>query len=134
MAQPAEGPDSGIVTKTAPGSVGETVVKLRALVESKGMTLFTVVDHSGEAERHGLELRDTKLVLFGSPTGGTPVMDAVPLAALDLPLKVLVWDDRGQTRISYTDPGYLAARHHLSGELASRLTGINGLTDTLAAG
>jgi len=132
MTQPGEAPDSGIVTKTARGSVGETVERLRALIGSKGMTLFTIVDHSGEAKHHGMDLRDTKLVIFGSPTGGTPVMDAVPLAALDLPLKVLVWDDGGQTKISYTDPGYLAARHHLGDELASRLTGINGLTDALA--
>ncbi len=132
MPPPVEGSDSGIVTKTASGSVGETVASLTALVESKGMTVFAIVDHSGQARRHGLELRDTKVVIFGSPTGGTPVMDAVPLIALDLPLKVLVWDDSGQTRISYTEPGYLAARHHLSDELASRLTGINGITDRLA--
>jgi len=133
MPSPGDGSDSGIVTKTASGSVDETVASLTALVESKGMTLFAIVDHSGEARRHGLELRDTKLVIFGSPTGGTPVMDAVPLVALDLPLKVLVWDDSGQTRISYTDPGYLAARHHLPEALASRLNGINGLTDRLAS-
>ncbi len=132
MTRAGEAPDSGIVTKTAGGSVGETVERLRTLIGSKGMTLFTIVDHSGEAKRHGMDLRDTKLVIFGSPTGGTPVMDAVPLAALDLPLKVLVWDDGGQTKISYTDPGYLAARHALGEELASRLTGINGLTDALA--
>jgi len=132
MPPPGDGSDSGIVTKTASGSVDETVTALIALVESKGMTLFATVDHSGEARRHGLELRDTKLVIFGSPTGGTPVMDAFPLTALDLPLKVVVWDENGQTRISYTDPGCLAARHHLPDELASRLTGINGITDQLA--
>jgi uncharacterized protein (DUF302 family) len=68
------------------------------------MKIFAIVDHSGEAQRHGLELRDTKLVIFGSPTGGTPVMQLFPLAALDLPLKVLVWDDNGRTSISFTDP------------------------------
>lgn len=133
MPPPGDRSDSGIVTKTASGSVDETVASLTALVESKGMTLFAIVDHSGEARRHGLELRDTKVVIFGSPTGGTPVMNAAPLTALDLPLKVLVWDDSGQTRISYTDPRYLAARHHLPDELASRLTGINGITDRLAS-
>ncbi len=131
MSPSSDGSDSGIVTKTASGSVDETVASLKALVESKGMTLFAIVDHSGEARRHGLELRDTKLVIFGSPTGGTPVMDAVPLSALDLPLKVLIWNDSGRTRISYTDPPYLAARYHLSDELASRLTGINAITDSL---
>lgn len=95
------------------------------------MTVFAVIDHSGEARGHGLELRDTKLVIFGSPTGGTPVMQASPLAALDLPLKALVWDDDGETKVSYTDPDALAARHHLSSELASRLAGIGPLTDAL---
>ncbi len=133
MPSPDGGSDSGIVTKSASGSVDETVAALTSLVESKGMTLFAIIDHSGQARRHGLELRDTKVVIFGSPTGGTPVMDAVPLTALDLPLKILVWDDGGQTRISYTDPGYLAARHHLPEELAARPTGINGITDGLAS-
>lgn len=123
----------GIVTKSAPGSVAATVDKLTDLVAARHMMVFTVVDHSGEAERAGLELRDTKLVIFGSPTGGTPVMQAAPLAALDLPLKVLVWDDAGQTRVSYTDPDVLAARHHLSSELAARLAGIVPLTDELTA-
>jgi uncharacterized protein (DUF302 family) len=95
------------------------------------MTVFATIDHSGEARRHGLELRDTKVVIFGSPTGGTPVMQASPLAALDLPLKVLVWDDDGQTKVSYTDPDALAARYRLSGELASRLAGIGPLIDAV---
>jgi uncharacterized protein (DUF302 family) len=95
------------------------------------VVLFAVIDHSGQAEQHGLELRDTKLVIFGSPVGGTPVMQAAPLAALDLPLKVLVWDDNGQTRVSYTDPSVLAARHGLSIELGARLAGIGPLTDAL---
>ena len=94
-------------------------------------TVFAAIDHSGEARGHGLELRDTKLIIFGSPTGGTPVMQASPLAALDLPLKVLVWDDGGQTKVSYTDPDALAVRHHLSSELASRLAGIGPLTDAV---
>jgi uncharacterized protein (DUF302 family) len=96
------------------------------------MKIFAIVDHSGEAKRHGLDLRDTKVVLFGSPTAGTPVMQESPLAALDLPLKVLVWDDSGRTTISYTDPDTLAERHHLSAEMASRLNGIGPLTDALA--
>jgi uncharacterized protein (DUF302 family) len=123
--------DTGIVTKSAPGTVAATVDKLTELVAAHHMMIFTVVDHSGEAERQGLALRDTKLVIFGSPAGGTPVMLAAPLAALDLPLKILVWDDAGQTRVSYTDPEVLAARHHLSAELASRLGGIVPLTDAL---
>jgi uncharacterized protein (DUF302 family) len=93
--------------------------------------VFAVIDHSGEAERSGLELRDTKVVIFGSPVAGTPVMQAAPLAALDLPLRVLVWDDDGQTTVSYTDPAELARRHHLSEALAGRLAGIGPLTDEL---
>jgi uncharacterized protein (DUF302 family) len=109
--------------------VADAVVKLTDLVEARDMIVFTVIDHSGQAKRHGLELRDTRLVIFGSPTGGTPVMQASPLAALDLPLKVLVWDDSGQTKVSYTEPDVLAERHHLNAELASRLAGIGPLTD-----
>ena len=122
---------AGIITKVKAGSVTGAVDQLADLVASHGMKVFTIVDHSGEAKRNGLELRDTKLVIFGSPTGGTPVMVASPLAALDLPLKVLVWDDNGQTSISYTDPAVLAARHHLTDDLADRLAGIGPLTDAL---
>ncbi|MGP0032684.1 MAG: DUF302 domain-containing protein [Acidimicrobiales bacterium] len=123
--------DTGIITKVGSGSVTEAVARLSELVASHGMKVFTIVDHSGEAKQHGLQLRETKLVIFGSPTGGTPVMVAFPLAALDLPLKVLVWDDDGQTSISYTDPAVLAARHHLTADLAARLAGIGPLTDAL---
>lgn len=91
--------------------------------------MFAVIDHSGEAEAIGLELRDTKVVLFGSPFAGTPVMAAAPLAALDLPLKALVWDDDGRTKVSYSAPSELAARYHLGDELAARLAGIDAVTD-----
>jgi uncharacterized protein (DUF302 family) len=125
--------DAGIITKVRSGSVADAVARLTELIESRDMKIFTIVDHSGEAERHGLELRDTKLVIFGSPTGGTPVMQSFPLAALDLPLKVLVWDDNGRTSISFTDPAVLAGRLHLTDDLASRLAGIGPLTDALVA-
>jgi uncharacterized protein (DUF302 family) len=121
-----------MVTKRVPGSVDEAVERLTDLVAARGMTLFAIIDHSGEARAHGLELRDTKVVIFGSPVGGTPVMQAVPLAAVDLPLKVLVWDDDGQTKASYTAPAALAARHHLPADLAAALAGIGPLTDALA--
>jgi uncharacterized protein (DUF302 family) len=104
------------------------------LASAKGLKLFAVIDHSGEAAAHGLELRDTKVVVFGSPVAGTPVMQAAPLAALDLPLKILVWDEDGQTRVSYTAPSELAARYGLNDELAARLAGIDGLTDALVSG
>ena len=107
--------DNSLQTETAPGTVTETVTRLSELALARGMTVFTVIDHSGEATRHGLDLRDTKVVVFGSPLGGTPVMVAAPLAALDLPLKVLVWaDEGGQTRVSYVSPAALAARSSVS--------------------
>jgi uncharacterized protein (DUF302 family) len=120
-----------LVTKTSPRSVAQTVDRLTSLVEGKGMNVFAVIDHSGEAAKAGLELRDTKVVIFGSPQAGTPVMQAVPLAALDLPLKVLVWADGDQTKVTYTAPAALAERYGLSDELAARLAGIDPLTDAL---
>lgn len=122
-----------VITKLSPRSLPDTVSRLSDLIAARGMKLFAVVDHSGEAHDAGLELRDTKLVIFGSPQAGTPVMVAAPLAALDLPLKVLVWADGEQTKLSYTSPRALAARYDLDEELASGLAGIEALTD-LAVG
>jgi uncharacterized protein (DUF302 family) len=123
--------ESGVVTKLSSRSVAGTVEGLTDLVRAKGMTLFAVIDQSAAARQVGLELRDTTLVIFGSPLAGTPVMVASPLAALDLPLKVLIWSDEGQTKVSYYAPSVLAARHHLSSDLAHALTGIDALTDAL---
>jgi uncharacterized protein (DUF302 family) len=123
-----------IITKSSPRSVPETVQRMSELTSAKGLKLFTVIDHSGEAAAHGIDLRDTKVVVFGSPVAGTPVMQAAPLAALDLPLKVLVWDDDGHTRVSYTAPAELGARYGLNDELVGRLAGIDGLTDALIEG
>jgi len=92
-----------------------------------------VFDHSGEAAAHGLELRDTKVVVFGSPVAGTPVMQAVPLVALDLPLKVLVWADGDQTKLTYTAPAAVAARYGIPDELVPRIAAIDGLTDAVIA-
>jgi uncharacterized protein (DUF302 family) len=125
----------GLTTKTSPRSVADTVARLQSLAEGKGMKVFAVIDHSGEAKQAGLQLRETKVVIFGSPQAGTPVMDAVPLAALDLPLKVLVFsEDDGQTKLAYTAPSTLAARYGLDAELAARLAGIDGLTDGVIGG
>jgi uncharacterized protein (DUF302 family) len=122
-----------IVTKTSPHTVEETVAKIEAILSAKGVKLFDVIDHSGEAAAVGLELRDTKVVIFGAPQAGTPVMQAHPLAALDLPLKVLVWDDEGTTRVVYAPPSELAARYGLSDELAGRLAAIDAVTDAAIA-
>ena len=123
-----------IVTKLSHRSVAATVSVLTSMISAKGMRLFAVIDQSAEARDAGLSLRETTLVIFGSPAAGTPVMVAAPLAALDLPLKVLVWaEDDGQTMVSYYAPASLAARHHLDADLAGNLAGINALTDALAA-
>ena len=120
-----------MITKTSPRSVDDTVSRLAELLEAKGVKLFAVIDHSGEAEAVGLELRNTKVVIFGNPIAGTPVMAAVPLAALDLPLKVLVWDDGGETKLAYAAPTELAARYDLSDELAARLAAVDVITDAV---
>jgi uncharacterized protein (DUF302 family) len=123
---------TGIVVKTSQLSVADAVERLSRLVSEKGMKLFAVIDHSGEARATGLELRDTKVVIFGSPMTGTPVMDATPLVALDLPLKVLIYDDDGSTRVCYASPEELARRYGLRDELVARFSGINALTDALS--
>ena len=122
-----------VVTKLSARSVNETVSRLTNMVTAKGMKLFAVIDQSEEARQVGLQLRDTTLVIFGSPVQGTPVMVASPLAALDLPLKVLVWADGEQTKVSYLAPEALAVRHHLSSGLSANLAGIDALTDAVVA-
>jgi uncharacterized protein (DUF302 family) len=124
--EPGSEPD--VVTKLSPRSVADTVARLTGMIAAKGMKLFSVIDQSAEARQAGLELRETTLVIFG-----TPVMAASPLSAIDLPLKVLVWADGAQTKVTYVPPSVLAARHHLSAELAANLAGINPLTDALVA-
>jgi uncharacterized protein (DUF302 family) len=131
MAARESEPSNEVITKLSPWSVADTVARLSTAVTEKGMKLFAVIDHSGEAEAAGLQLRDTKLVIFGSPQAGTPVMAAAPLAALDLPLKVLVWADGTETKLSYTAPAVLAARYGLGDKLSERLAGIDALTSAV---
>ena len=125
------GDGAGVVTKVSPRSVADTVGRLLEATAARSLKVFAVIDHSGEAEANGLELRDTKLVIFGSPQAGTPVMVAAPLAALDLPLKILVWADGDETKISYTAPSALAARYGFGDELAARLAGIDAIADAI---
>jgi uncharacterized protein (DUF302 family) len=113
----------GIVNLPSRHSVEETVTRLRELLTAKGVTLFALVDHSGEAEKAGLRMRPTKLLIFGSPKAGTPVMQAAPSAAIDLPLKVLVWEDaEGKVWASYNSPEYLRERHGFPEELLANLS------------
>jgi uncharacterized protein (DUF302 family) len=125
--------DAGIVTKISTRSVADTVTRFTGILGVKGVRVFDVIDQAAAAREVGQELRDTTLVIFGSPAAGTPVMAAAPLAALDLPLKVLIWDDAGQTKVTYYSPGELAARYQLGADLAGNLAAINPLTDALIA-
>jgi uncharacterized protein (DUF302 family) len=120
----------GIVTKDSPyTSVSETLERFEEAVRQKGLRTFAVVDHSGEAERAGLRMPETKLLIFGSPKAGTPLMVASPLLALDLPLKALVWEDGDRVRVSYNATSYLAKRHGLPSELAKNKAGIDALVE-----
>lgn len=120
----------GIVNKPSNHSVDETVEKLKNILQAKGVTLFALVDHSGEAEKVGMKMRPTKLLVFGSPKAGTPLMLAVPSIAIDLPLKILVWQDGdGKVWVSYNSPEYLKDRHGLPRDLLANIA----VVETLAA-
>jgi uncharacterized protein (DUF302 family) len=114
--------NKGIVDLPSGHTVDETVERLSDLLQSKGVTLFALVDHSGEAEKVGMKMNPTKLLIFGSPKAGTPLMLASPSAAIDLPLKLLVWEDgQGKVWISYNSPEYLMERHGLPQELLKNI-------------
>ena len=120
--------DNGIVNIPSKQSVDRTVEKLEQILKAKGVELFALVDHSGEAEKAGMQMRPTKLLIFGSPKAGTPLMIAAPSIAIDLPLKILVWEDaNGQVSISYNSLAYLQARHHLPQELVSNIAVVEAL-------
>ncbi len=115
--------EGGIANRPSAHSVDETVAKLKALLDAKGVTVFAVIDHSGEAAKVGLTMRPTKLVIFGNPKGGTPVMVAAPSIAIDLPLKILVWEDaQGKVWTSFNEPQYLQSRHHVPQELMPNIS------------
>jgi len=118
----------GIVNVASRHSVDETVERLKGILAAKGVALFALVDHSGEAAKVGLTMRPTKLAIFGSPKAGTPVMLAAPSIAIDLPLKILVWEDEaGKVWVSYNAPDYLKDRHHVPNELVPVLSAVEAL-------
>jgi uncharacterized protein (DUF302 family) len=133
MAADGRDNETGIVTKLSPQSVEDTVTRLADQALERGMKLFAVIDHAAEARAAGLALRDSTVVIFGDPLRGTPVITASPLAALDLPLRALVWDDGGKTKVSYYEPETLIARHEVSRNLAAYLSGIDDLIDAVIA-
>lgn len=121
---------TGIVDKPSNHSVEETVDRLKNILQSKGVKLFALVDHSGEAEKSGMKMPPTKLLIFGNPKAGTPLMLAVPSVAIDLPLKILVWEDaHKKTWVSYNSSAYLQERHNLPTELLQNIA----VVETLAA-
>jgi len=124
---------AGIVTIAARQTVDRTVAALEEILQAKGVKLFTIVDHSGEAEKAGLEMRPTKLLIFGNPKAGTPLMIAAPSIALDLPLKILVAEDaEGKVWISYNSPAYMQERHGLPPELIKNIAVIEALANAAA--
>ena len=121
---------NGLVDLPSKHSVDETLDKLRGILAGKNITLFTIVDHSGEAAKVGIKMLPTKLVIFGNPKAGTPLMVASPSIAIDLPLKILVWEDaQGKVWVSYNSPAYLQERHNLPAELLPNIA----VVETLAA-
>ena len=125
--------DNGIVNLPSNHSVDETVESLKKILEAKGVNLFALVDHSGEAEKVGLQMRPTKLLIFGSPKAGTPLMQAAPSIAIDLPLKILIWEDaQGKVWVSYNSPAYLQQRHNLAPELLKNIAVVETLATKIA--
>jgi uncharacterized protein (DUF302 family) len=120
--------NNGIVNKPSKRSVEQTVEALTNILKSKGIAVFALIDHSGEAEKVGLKMRPTKLLIFGNPKAGTLLMLASPRSAIDLPLKLLVWEDgQGKVWVSYNSPEYLRERHGLPQELMQNIAIIEGL-------
>jgi len=124
------GKKNGIVDVPSNHSIDQTVERLKDILQAKGITLFALIDHSGEAEKVGMKMPPTKLLIFGNPKGGTPLMLAAPSVAIDLPLKILVWEDsQGKVWLSYNSPEYLQERHGLPQDLLQNIA----VVETLAA-
>ena len=125
--------DRGLIDIPSKHSVDETLAKLQGILQAKGVTLFALVDHSGEAAKAGLKMRPSKLLIFGSPKAGTPLMLAAPRIAIDLPLKILIWEDaQGKVWVTYNSPVYLQERHGLPAELLPNISVIEALAKTAA--
>jgi len=120
--------DRGIIDVPSPYSVPDTLARLESILNEKGLSIFACVDHSGEAEKAGLKMRPTQLLIFGSPKAGTPLMVATPSVAIDLPLKALVWEDeRGKVWLSYNAPEFLQQRHGFPADLLKNIAGASAL-------
>src|SRR5213594_3204622 len=125
--------DSGIIDQPSQHSVEQTVERLTALLHAKGVTLFALVDHSGEAAKVGMKMPPTKLLIFGSPKAGTPLMLAAPSVAIDLPLKILVWEDAdANVWVSYNSPAYLEGRHGIPHDLLQNIAAVEALAAAAA--
>ena len=123
----------GLVDLQSNHSVDETVEKVRAILQSKGITLFALIDHSGEAANVGMKMLPTKLLVFGNPKGGTPVMLAAPSSAIDLPLKILIWEDaQGKVWVTYNSPAYLRERHNIPAKLLPNVSLMEALAKNAA--
>jgi uncharacterized protein (DUF302 family) len=121
-------PQNGLIHLSSAHSVDDTLQRLESLLQERGITIFARIDHSGEAEKVGLSMRPTKLLVFGSPKGGTPLMQAAPSIAIDLPLKALFWEDAdGKIWLTYNDPAYLQERHNVPPELLPNIAGVGAL-------
>ena len=131
--RPMAATNHGLIDKPSNHSVDETVDRLKSILEAKGVRLFALVDHSGEAEKVGMKMRPTKLLIFGSPKAGTPLMLASPSMAIDLPLKILVWQDqKDKVWVSYNSPDYLRDRHGLPAELLQNIAVVETLATKAA--
>jgi len=127
--------NTGLITQASPYSVKETIERIASLVQSKGMTIFSRIDHAENAIQVGLPLRPTELIVFGNPKAGTILMQDNQISGLDLPFKVLAWEDEsGKTWLTYNDPAWIAERHHLSDRSTPTVNsikkGIEGIVET----
>ena len=123
-------PDNGLVHLRSPYSVAETLRRLESVLKARNLSVFARVDHSGEAAKVGLSMRPTQLIIFGSPTAGTPLMIASPTLAIDLPLKALAWEDaEGTVWLSYNRPDYLQRRHDIPEEFMKNISGVGAVLE-----